>query len=90
MKTPVKELLKQKFSASYVEVVDDSDQHIGHAGAAPGGNTHFSVVVVSDQFEDKTLVQRHRLVYKILKDHIRQGIHALAIKAYTPKEFKKD
>jgi len=90
MKIELEELLKQKLSAAHVEVVDDSDKHAGHAGAAPGGNTHFSVVVVSGQFEGKTLVQRHRLVYDILKEHIRQGIHALAIKAYTPKEFNKD
>lgn len=89
MKTPIKELLQQKLSASHVEVIDDSDKHVGHAGAAPGGNTHFSVVVVSNQFEGKTLVKRHQLVYEILKEHIRQGIHALAIKAYTPEEFKK-
>ena len=87
MKTKIEQLLKQKLSASYVEVVDDSDQHKGHVGAAEGGNTHFSILVVSDQFEGKGLVQRHRLVYDILKNHISQGIHALAIKAYTTKEY---
>jgi BolA protein len=88
MKTQIEQLLKQKLTASYVQVIDDSDRHKGHPGAAPSGNTHFSVLVVSDQFEGKSLAQRHRMIYGVLMNQIRQGLHALAIKAYTTKEYK--
>ena len=69
----------------HLEVEDDGARHAGHAGAASGG--HFNVTVVTPAFAGKTRVARHRLVYDALADELRQGIHALAIKAYTPEEF---
>ena len=89
MKTKIEQLLKQKLSASYVEVADDSAQHKRHAEAKKSGGGHFSVLIVSEQFEGKGLVARHRLIYDALKD-VKQDIHALAIKAYTKKEFAEN
>ena len=86
MKTTIENLLKQKLAATKVEVIDDSALHQGHAEAAQSGGGHFTVIVVSDQFEGKTLIQRHRLIHDILKSHLKRDIHALAIRTYTNKE----
>ncbi len=68
-----------------VYIEDDSAAHAGHAGAASG--SHYTVTIVADGFAGKPRVARHRLVYDALAEEMRRGVHALAIKAYTPQEF---
>jgi BolA protein len=70
-----------------VHIDDDSAAHAGHAGASAG--SHYTVTIVSARFTGKPRVARHRLVYDALADEMRHGIHALAIKAFTPEEFAK-
>ena len=67
-------------------ISDDSARHAGHAGAQPGGETHFSVEIVSAEFTGKSRVLRHSMVYELLADEIAGGVHALAVKALTPGE----
>ena len=69
-----------------LELVDESDKHIGHAGAAPGGNTHWKLTIVSAAFTGKPTVARHRMVYEALGDLMQHPIHALAISAKAPGE----
>ena len=71
-----------------VELVDESAQHAGHAGARPGGNTHWRLTIVSRRFDGKNSVSRHRLVYEALGELMQDPIHALAITARTPEETK--
>ena len=71
-----------------VELVDESAQHAGHAGAKPGGNTHWRLTIVSRRFDGKNSVSRHRLVYQALGELMQDPIHALAITARTPEETK--
>ena len=78
--------LKASFDPVSVEVVDDSGKHAGHSGARPGGETHYSLAVVSAAFAGKSRVQRHRLVYDALVAEIADGVHALAIDARAPGE----
>mgnify|MGYP001814502400 FL=1 len=68
-----------------LEIVDESAKHAGHAGAASGGG-HFIVTIVSTAFENKSLIQRHRLVYDAVDDIMHSEIHALSIQASTPDE----
>ncbi len=70
-----------------LEVYDDSHEHAGHAGAKERGGGHFQVILVSDQFEGKNQVARHRMIYQAVSDLMRDKIHALAIQAYTSAEF---
>ena len=51
-----------------------------------GDGHHFEAVVVSDAFTGKSRIQRHQLVYKTLGDRMREEIHALSMKTYTPQE----
>ncbi|HOV20820.1 BolA family protein [Ottowia sp.] len=75
--------LQQRFAPSALEVLDESWQHEGHAGAnGTGFGTHFRVRIAAPAFAGLTRVAQHRLVYDALHDFIaRQGVHALAIEA---------
>lgn len=70
---------------SHLDIHDDSAAHAGHAGATDG--SHFDVVIVSDAFAGKSRLQRQRMVYAALGDLMQQGIHALAMRTYTPDEL---
>jgi BolA protein len=77
--------LRQVLQPSALEVIDESCQHHGHAGANGSGfGTHFRVRITSQIFTGKTSVARHRLVYDALQDFMDQGLHALAIEAQLP------
>ena len=76
--------LRTALQPSELRVVDDSHLHAGHAGAREG--RHFSVQVVSAQFNGLSRLARHRLVYDALRSQIQHGIHALAIDARAPAE----
>ena len=67
-----------------LDIIDEGHLHIGHEGAKKGG--HFKVIIVSDQFKSKTLIERHRLVYNAMGELMETEIHALSITAKTPDE----
>jgi len=69
-----------------LDLIDESDKHAGHAGAAPGGNTHWKLTLVSEALAGKATVARHRMVYEALGDLMQHPIHALAISARAPGE----
>lgn len=84
------DIIRKKLSAALdpevLEVEDESARHHGHAGAQPGGETHFNVRVVSAKFEGLSRVARQRLVYAALADEMKAQIHALALVTLTPGE----
>lgn len=82
----IKERLRNALSPQSIEVIDESAQHAGHAGAQSGGG-HYALTIVAQQFTGQNLVQRHRMVYAALGDAMRQEIHALSIHAYAPDEL---
>jgi BolA-like protein 1 len=70
-----------------LEIEDISHLHKGHAGVAgTNGETHFNVRVVSKEFEGKSMLKRHRVIYDLLQDELKTGLHALSIDAKTPSE----
>ena len=72
--------LRQKLLPQQLEVLDESFQHAGHAGANDSGvGTHFRVRIQSPAFTGLTRVKRHRLVYDALQEFIDRGAHAIAI-----------
>ncbi|MBT6231991.1 MAG: BolA family transcriptional regulator [Betaproteobacteria bacterium] len=64
---------------------NESELHRGHKGN--NGGEHFNLYIVSDSFEDKNTMERHRLIYKALEDLIPETIHALSIKTFAPTEL---
>lgn len=69
-----------------LEIEDQSHLHAGHAGARAGGG-HFAVLIVSQHFSGKSLLDRHRMVYRALQSAMETEIHALSIKAFAPGEL---
>ena len=67
----------------HLEVVDESHQHAVPAGA----QSHFKVLVVSDEFSGQGLVARHRMVNRLLRNEFDGGLHALALHTRTPEEW---
>ena len=81
--------IKQRLAAldpAWIELVDESESHRGHAGYRAGGNTHWRLAIVSPRFAGQTVVARHRMVYQALGNLMQNPIHALAITARTPDE----
>ncbi|MDJ0862154.1 MAG: BolA family protein [Gammaproteobacteria bacterium] len=81
----IRERLSAALSPTSLNIEDDSHRHAGHAGARDGRG-HFNLVIVSAAFQDKKLIERHRMVYEALGDAMQTDIHALSIKAYSPEE----
>ena len=69
-----------------LDLRDESAQHAGHAGARPGGGSHWQVTIVSEAFRGKTPLARHRMVYEALGDLMERDIHALRIEAFAPEQ----
>ena len=76
----------ETLSPGRLELVDESAKHAGHAGAAPGGNTHWRLTIVSDAFTGTNTVARHRMIYQALGELMQDPIHALSISARAPGE----
>jgi BolA protein len=84
----IRKRLAETFDPETLGVEDESHLHEGHVGARDGRG-HFRVLIVSEAFADKSLLDRHRMVYKSLGDLMRTDIHALAIDAWSPQELDR-
>jgi BolA protein len=76
--------LRAALTPARLIVTDESSLHAGHAGAMPGGETHFRVEIVSAAFEGLSRVARHRMVHTLLAEEFRDGVHALTLTLATP------
>ncbi len=71
----IEELIKNHINCDYVKVESDD-------------LTHFTAVIVSEDFNQKSKIMRHRLVYAALGDHMQSDIHAFSFQSYTPEEYR--
>lgn len=78
--------LTEAFAPDQLLVEDESARHAGHSGARPEGETHFSVKLVSQAFDGKSRIERHRLVNAALAEELQDRVHALAISAKAPDD----
>ena len=81
----IRERLERALQPVRLEIQDDSAKHAGHAGARGGGG-HYIVTIVSPAFVNRSLIERHRMVYDALGDMMASEIHALSIDARAPDE----
>lgn len=86
----IHEKITARLSPARLDVKDESHLHTGHAGAREGGQSHFKVVIVTDQFEGLSRVARQRLVNDILREELAGPIHALTLKTLTPQEAENN
>ena len=75
--------LMAAFKPIHLEVDNESHMH----NVAKGSGTHFKVVVVSEAFDGKKLIEMQRMVNAVLKEEFDAGLHALSIKAKTPQKW---
>jgi BolA protein len=78
--------LNSALSPTKIELVDDSEQHRGHGGYNPAGESHFTLKIQSALFAGKNRVERQRMVYAALGELMHERVHALSIKASAPGE----
>jgi len=78
--------LNSALSPTRIELTDDSEQHRGHGGYNPAGESHFTLTIESAAFAGKNRVQRQRMVYAALGQLMRERVHALSIRASAPGE----
>ena len=84
--TEMLRLLNSALSPTNVDLIDDSEQHRGHGGYNPSGESHFSLEIESAAFAGKSRVERQRMVYHALGDLMKERVHALQIRARAPGE----
>ena len=80
----IEHTLSDNFDLNYLEVINESHMHSG-----PNTESHFKVILVSDEFEDMKLVQRHRRINELLKFELENGVHALSLHLFTNNEWKE-
>lgn len=87
---PVAAEIERRLTAALKPTVlalaDDSEQHRGHGGYNPAGESHFSLRIESPAFAGLSRVQRQRAVYAALGDLMDARVHALTINARAPGE----
>ncbi len=85
----VKDLIERKltidFNPRHLQVVNESGNH----NVPDGSESHFKVVLVSDDFEGERLLQRHKRVNRVLAEELENQIHALALHTYTASEWQE-
>lgn len=86
MQTRLREKLENAFQPDVLEVIDESEQHRGHAGWREGGETHFRVRMVSTAFTGQGRVARQRAVNRCLAEELATTVHALAMELRAPGE----
>ena len=90
VETRIREKLTEAFAPGSLKIENESHKHAGHAamqGAANTGETHFAVTIVSEHFEGRSRIERHRMVHETLAEELAGPVHALTVKAKTPDEL---
>jgi|CXWL01.1.fsa_nt_gi BolA protein len=82
--------MKTQFAPSELSLSDESSRHAGHAGARPGGETHYRLRIVSAAFSGLSRVARQRLVNEALASEFAGGLHALSLELKSPEESQAE
>lgn len=83
----IEQRLREQLDPTHLEILDDSAKHAGHRGATSSGG-HYRLVIVSGEFDGKSLIARHRLVNEAVRDLFGDKIHALSMQTLTPDQWK--
>ena len=83
----ISHLIRQEIDVLKIQIIDESHKHANHQKDTKGG--HFKLFIVSDVFIDMNLLNRHKLIYKILDKMMKIEIHALSMQILTNQEYEK-
>ena len=75
--------MKAVLDPQHMELVNESGNH----HVPKGSETHFKLLLVTKAFAGKSLIERHRMVYALVDQELKEGLHALALHTYTPEEW---
>lgn len=84
-KNQIEKIINQELAPLYLNVENESKNH----HVPEGSQTHFKLTVISTQFAHLSLVERHRLLNRLLKEEFELGMHALSMHLFTPEEWEK-
>ena len=79
MKSEIYHKLKNFFEPKVLEVINESEHHMGHAQSPQNGNSHFFIKISSEKLDNQSRVDGQRMVYKVLEEELKNHIHALRI-----------
>ncbi len=79
--------ITNKFSPLYLQLTNESGKHSSGMNN-PQAETHFKLVLVSNEFKEINLVNRHRLIYQLLDEELKGGVHALSLQLFAPQEWQ--
>ena len=83
IKESIEKKVSDAFSLSHCEVINESHMH----NVPAGSESHFKLILVSDDFDGLSLVKRHQKIYKTLANELANGVHALALNTLTEQEW---
>ena len=87
IKKEIKKRLEEKLDLIHFEIKDFTGRHLNHK--LHEGGFHLETTIVSDDFNDKTLIERHRVVYDAMGELMKHEIHALSMKTLTKDEWEE-
>lgn len=85
LQNQIENKLIEHLQPTHLQVINESHMH----NVPPGSESHFKIVIVSDEFQDKILVERHRVINTLLTDELKNQIHALSLQTFTSEEWEK-
>ena len=88
-KNKIEKMINNVFQPYFFSVKDVSEQHRGHQSFKENIESHFELIIVSQKFDDKIKILRHRMINEGLKKEFLSDLHSVSIKAHTIDEYKK-
>lgn len=85
VQSTIEQKITQALGPQHLEVLNESHMH----NVPVGSESHFKVTIVTDQFEGKMLVARHRILNELLADELAGQVHALSLHTLTPGEWQE-
>ena len=89
-KAKITNILNENFDLYKCTVLDVSETHKGHSGYVEGEETHFEITIISNDFENQTRLERHKMVNKYLKKQYEGSLHSITFKLMTISESQKN
>ena len=87
-KLKIEKIIMSYFKPYFFSVIDVSEQHRGHQNFKENVESHFEIIIVSEKFNNKNKIDRHRMVNQSLKEEFVSDLHSVVIKTYTIDEYK--
>ncbi|MBE8182145.1 MAG: BolA family transcriptional regulator [Candidatus Portiera sp.] len=82
----IQDALVNELQPQHIQLINDSGKHSSGINN-PAAETHFTLILVADKFTGLSMVERHRLIYKLLAEQMAQGVHALSLQLHTQAEW---